>query len=343
MSSVAHRLADGASDCAGDGLLSGGGNVIGAPDPAGWSALGGAKDLVVGGARIRAAWPQRRPDPPPSPCGEAARRSAPRAPTLRRATSATSGVSGTPTPGPSESTAAAEPRAPSPRTRRELRSPLHGRGARRETLRGPKPAGSRPRPRRGSSPPGRRAAPSIRRPRARRRRMGCDPAARTSPGHCTWVTRSTARQDALIRMRRMPGHQTPLDPWAPITPGSTFRWWWRRSSPEGPRATTRPRGFVERVWEWRRSTAPDHRAVQAARRLIDYERERFTLDEGYVRAVYKVFVGPLPQGADLPRQVHGHWDPGTHSGDLRPGGREARGGRRPLRDQLPGRGLGARC
>ena len=45
--------------------------------------------------------------------------------------------------------------------------------------------------------------------------------------------------------------------------------------------------FVERVWEWREQYgAHDHRAVQAARRLAaTTSDERFTLDEGYVRAV----------------------------------------------------------
>ena len=42
----------------------------------------------------------------------------------------------------------------------------------------------------------------------------------------------------------------------------------------------------------------------------DYERERFTLDEDYVRAVYRVFVSPLREGADLPRQLHGQLGPG---------------------------------
>lgn len=58
---VANRLLSGASDCAGDGLLSGGGNVIGAPDPAGCGALGGAGDLVVGGARIAPLGPNGGP------------------------------------------------------------------------------------------------------------------------------------------------------------------------------------------------------------------------------------------------------------------------------------------
>ena len=42
----------------------------------------------------------------------------------------------------------------------------------------------------------------------------------------------------------------------------------------------------------------------------DYERERFTLDEGYVRAVLKVFVDLYDEGLHLPRQLHGQLGPG---------------------------------
>ena len=84
--------------------------------------------------------------------------------------------------------------------------------------------------------------------------------------------------------------------------------------------------FVERVWEWREQYGST--IVEQFKRLgasCDYERERFTLDEGYVRAVYRVFVAPLREGLHLPRQLHGQLGPRLALGDLRPRGREPRG------------------
>ena len=71
----------------------------------------------------------------------------------------------------------------------------------------------------------------------------------------------------------------------------------------------------------------------------DYERERFTLDEGYVTRRLPRLQAALRQGLHLPRQLHGQLGPGLALGDLRPRGREPRGRRHPLLDRLPGRGL----
>src|SRR5680860_528662 len=50
--------------------------------------------------------------------------------------------------------------------------------------------------------------------------------------------------------------------------------------------------FVERVWEWREEYGAriigQFKALGAS---LDYEDERFTLDDGYVKAVYRVFKG----------------------------------------------------
>ena len=49
--------------------------------------------------------------------------------------------------------------------------------------------------------------------------------------------------------------------------------------------------FVERTWEWLEQTGPhDHGPVPAARRVARLRRERFTMDDGYVRAVMTFFV-----------------------------------------------------
>jgi valyl-tRNA synthetase len=72
--------------------------------------------------------------------------------------------------------------------------------------------------------------------------------------------------------------------------------------------------FVERVWQWRREYGST--IVEQYKRLgasCDYERERFTLDEEYVRAVYRVFVALYEKGYIYRDNYMVNWDPGTHS------------------------------
>ncbi len=72
--------------------------------------------------------------------------------------------------------------------------------------------------------------------------------------------------------------------------------------------------FVERVWEWREEYGS--RIVEQYKRLgasCDYERERFTLDEGYVRAVYRVFKRLFDKGYIYRDNYMVNWDPGSHS------------------------------
>ena len=69
--------------------------------------------------------------------------------------------------------------------------------------------------------------------------------------------------------------------------------------------------FVERVWEWRERYGSQ--IVEQYKRLgasCDYERERFTLDEGYVRAVYRVFVALYDKGLIYRDNYIVNWDPG---------------------------------
>ena len=69
--------------------------------------------------------------------------------------------------------------------------------------------------------------------------------------------------------------------------------------------------FVEEVWKWTR----EHGGIiqNQFKRLgasLDYEDERFTLDEGYVRAVLKVFVDLYEQGLIYRDHYMVNWDPG---------------------------------
>ena len=72
--------------------------------------------------------------------------------------------------------------------------------------------------------------------------------------------------------------------------------------------------FVERVWAWKEEYGS--RIVEQYKRLgasCDYERERFTLDEGYVKAVYRVFKQLYDKGYIYRDNYMVNWDPGSHS------------------------------
>ena len=69
--------------------------------------------------------------------------------------------------------------------------------------------------------------------------------------------------------------------------------------------------FVEEVWKWSR----EHGGIiqDQFKRLgasLDYDDERFTLDDGYVEAVLKVFVDLYEQGLIYRDHYMVNWDPG---------------------------------
>jgi valyl-tRNA synthetase len=72
--------------------------------------------------------------------------------------------------------------------------------------------------------------------------------------------------------------------------------------------------FERRVWEWKAQYGST--IVEQFKRLgasCDYERERFTLDEGYVRAVYRVFTALYEKGWIYRDNYMINWDPGLES------------------------------
>jgi valyl-tRNA synthetase len=72
--------------------------------------------------------------------------------------------------------------------------------------------------------------------------------------------------------------------------------------------------FVERVWEWRAHYGGT--IVEQFKRLgasCDYSEERFTLDDGYARAVAEVFVGLHEKGWIYRDRYIVNWDPGSRS------------------------------
>jgi valyl-tRNA synthetase len=122
-------------------------------------------------------------------------------------------------------------------------------------------------------------------------------------------------QDALVRMNRMRGRNAL---WvlgtdhAGIATQSVVEKTLRSEGKD--RHDLGREKFVERVWEWREEYGS--RIVEQYKRLgasCDYERERFTLDEGYVKAVYRVFKQLFDKGYIYRDNYMVNWDPGSHS------------------------------
>jgi valyl-tRNA synthetase len=122
-------------------------------------------------------------------------------------------------------------------------------------------------------------------------------------------------QDALVRMNRMKGKKAL---WvlgtdhAGIATQSVVE---KELRAEGKsRHDLGREQFVKRVWEWKEEYGS--RIVEQYKRLgasPDYERERFTLDEGYVKAVYRVFKQLYDKGYIYRDNYMVNWDPGSHS------------------------------
>jgi valyl-tRNA synthetase len=72
--------------------------------------------------------------------------------------------------------------------------------------------------------------------------------------------------------------------------------------------------FVDKTWEWREEFGGT--IISQFKRLgasLDYETERFTLDEGYAKAVLKVFVDLYDKGWIYRDNYMVNWDPGSGS------------------------------
>src|SRR4028118_960790 len=86
--------------------------------------------------------------------------------------------------------------------------------------------------------------------------------------------------------------------------------------------------FVEKVWEWKAESGGQ--ITRQLRRLgcsMDWENERFTMDEGFIRAVTRVFVQLYRDGLLYRDKRLVNWDPkfGTAISDLEVETREVQG------------------
>ncbi|HEY5976368.1 MAG TPA: valine--tRNA ligase [Solirubrobacterales bacterium] len=122
-------------------------------------------------------------------------------------------------------------------------------------------------------------------------------------------------QDALVRMNRMRGRNTLWTLGTDHAGIATQAVVEKELKKEGKsRHDLGREAFVERVWEWKEQYGST--IVEQYKRLgasCDYERERFTLDEGYVRAVYRVFKVLFDKGYIYRDNYMVNWDPGSRS------------------------------
>ncbi len=151
-----------------------------------------------------------------------------------------------------------------------------------------------------------------------------------------------AVQDVLIRYHRMLGENACWLPGTDHAGIATQNVVEKRLRAQGlTKEDVGREGFAERVWAWRREYGGN--IINQLKRLgcaCDYERERFTFDEGYVRAVLKVFVALHKKGYIYKDSYLVNWCPrcGTAISDLEVAHVEDQGHLYHVRYELEGGG-----
>jgi valyl-tRNA synthetase len=122
-------------------------------------------------------------------------------------------------------------------------------------------------------------------------------------------------QDVLVRSNRMRGRRTKWILGTDHAGIATQRQVEKRLIEEGTsREALGREAFVARVWQWREEHGGQ--IIDQFKRLgatLDYEDERFTMDERYASAVLKVFVDLYEQGLIYRDNYMVNWDPGLKS------------------------------
>ncbi|MCY3837662.1 MAG: class I tRNA ligase family protein, partial [Gammaproteobacteria bacterium] len=68
--------------------------------------------------------------------------------------------------------------------------------------------------------------------------------------------------------------------------------------------------FIDKVWDWKRTTGGSiSRQIRRMGSSVDWSRERFTMDEGFSRAVIEVFVRLYDEGLIYRGKRLVNWDP----------------------------------
>jgi len=69
-------------------------------------------------------------------------------------------------------------------------------------------------------------------------------------------------------------------------------------------------GFIDKVWDWKRTTGGNiSRQIRRMGSSVDWSRERFTMDEGFSKAVIEVFVRLYDEGLIYRGKRLVNWDP----------------------------------
>ncbi len=117
--------------------------------------------------------------------------------------------------------------------------------------------------------------------------------------------------DALIRYHRMKGDRTLWQMGTDHAGISTQMLVERQLNAEGKAREEIGRdAFLERVWEWKKQSGDNiSRQLRRMGSSLDWSRERFTMDEGYAKAVLEVFVRLFEDGLIYRGQRLVNWDP----------------------------------
>ena len=122
-------------------------------------------------------------------------------------------------------------------------------------------------------------------------------------------------QDVLIRHKRMAGYDALWQPGMDHAGIATQSVVERNLAEHGQgRHNLDRQGFLDKVWEWKeQSGGTISRQLTHLGASPDWERERFTMDEGLSQAVRKVFVDLHKQGLLYRDQRLVNWDPKLHT------------------------------
>ncbi len=126
--------------------------------------------------------------------------------------------------------------------------------------------------------------------------------------------------DALTRYHRMLGDKTLWQPGTDHAGISTQLVVERNLNQEGlSRKDFTREAFIEKIWQWKEESGSNiTRQMRRIGSSVDWERERFTMDEGLSRAVQKVFIQLHEEGLIYRGSRLVNWDPklGTAVSDL---------------------------
>ena len=121
--------------------------------------------------------------------------------------------------------------------------------------------------------------------------------------------------DTLIRFNRMQGRRTLWQPGTDHAGIATQMVVERQLEAEGKsRHDLGREAFIDRIWEWKKESGGN--ITRQLRRLgssLDWQHERFTMDEGLSEAVKEVFVRLYEEGLIYRGKRLVNWDPKLHT------------------------------